>query len=436
MVRQCYNHPSIFCWSAANEPDEALQPPTSALLGMFKAEGDPRRLITYNTDFDGQSFRDPQADFVTASVFSGWYPNQGDVWTYRVPYVNQAGGGAVINHQCDYRDRYHKISDFEPEGYQLYLGEICSKRAYEDQDYFLHFWWTMKDFPAVNYRDVLNTKGLMTFAGYRKDLYYLFQSCLRKDLNVLHICGRHWFLRDGGGNAIKVYSNSKKVKLLVNGINRGELINGEGYSVDGRLIKNVFYWEHVLAAGRNEVTATDGTNSESCIIYFAPQGKMPAESGLLISGLTASNGPAWAINCAPKDQWPVYAEFDGKADNTFDAIPEELRSPGLKITWIVTDRQSNPDSSTDLAFSIASTVRSKADVWLMMTKKGETAPWISQAGFKDTGITGQWCNDSTFLVDYEIFKKECRPGDRSALQGRLDPIDYAVFVTANERSPI
>lgn len=448
MVRQYYNHPSIFCWSAANEPSKANQPFASALLGVLRSEHDSRRLVTYNDAFqfnpDSKSpFVDPQADFVTSSVFSGWYADKGDVWTYHYPYVNQCGGGGLITQQTDYRDRYHKRSIFKPEEYQMYLGEVWSKRAYEDREYFLHLWWGTKDFPAASYRHVINTKGLMTFAGYRKDLYYLFQACLRKYLNTLHICGKHWFLRGTEGNAIKVYSSSREVQLKINGRKlvveskaKGRRldsrVNGRDYSLDGHPIKNVFYWEHVLAPGRNEITATDGTNSDSCVIYFAPQGVMPEESGSLVTALKASQGPAWAINRAPEDQWPVYAGFDGQADNTFDVVPAVLRRPSSKITWIVTDRQSDPGKSTDLSFRISSAVRGRADVWLMITKERQVPDWISKAGFSNTGMIGQWRNESTYLVDHQILRKQCQAGERIELDGHEHPTDYAVFVTADE----
>jgi hypothetical protein len=341
----------------------------------MRAERDPRRLITFNNEAKNASFHDPQADFVTTTVFSGWYPGQGEVWmTYMTPYVNQQGG-AVISNQSDYRDRYHKIrwglptytGEFEPEGYQLYMGEIFSKRAIEDRESALIFWWAMKDFPAENYCGIFNTKGLIKFGGFRKDIFYLFQSALRKDINVLHICGKHWFLRGDEGNCIKVYSNSKQAQLFVNGMDRGSRANGVDYSVDGRPIRHVFYWEHVLGAGRNEISATDGVHKESCVLYFAPQGKMSAEASSLVANLEASNGPVWALNYDPEDQWPVYAQFDGNATNTFDVVPKVFHPAapdGLTrvVTRIVTRRQSDPQWGTDLAFNIARTIHRKADV--------------------------------------------------------------------------
>lgn len=439
-VRQYYNHPCIFCWSAANEPFPANRPAASALLGVLRAEHDPRRLVTFNNEFKYAQFKDPQADFVTSSVFSGWYPDQGDVWTYKYPYINQTGGGGVISHQKDYRDRYHKIrwglppymGEFEPEGYQLYLGEIFSTRAMEYKEYALIFWWAMKDFPGGNFRGVLNTKGLTTFGGYRKDVYYLFQSCLREDMSVLHICGKHWFMRGEEGNCIKVYSNSESVQLLVNGVDHGSQVNGNDYSIDGRSIKHVFYWENVLVAGRNEITATDGVHSEKCVIYFAPQGTMPQEAGSVVTDLQASNGPVWAINRGPESQWPIYGQFDGNANNTFDAVPKVLTPDAPdKITWIVTRRQSDPQWKTDLSFKIAQRAQGEVAVWLLAARTPEASAWVSKMGFSDSGAKGLWRNDFMALVEYALYTKEARAGDQVELHGSKANTDYVVFVTSH-----
>lgn len=432
MIRQYYNHPSIFCWSASNEPDKKNKEATKALLEVVRSEGDPRRLVTLNS-VPALAFSPPQADFEAQSIFSGWYDDGASLWKEPFRYINQSGGGGLITHQAGYRERYHKISEFESEGYQQYLAEAFSKRVCEDHDYFLYLWWAMKDFGAGNYHDILNTKGLETFSGYRKDIYYLWQSCLRADINVLHLGGQHWFLRGNEGNAIKVYSNSKKLKLTVNGVDRGERWNGSNYRVDGRLIKNVFYWEHVLVPGRNDITVTDGKNSQSYVLYFAPDGKLPKEEASLVTDLQASNGPAWGINLSPDDQWPVYAQFDGKSDNTFDVIPDALRAEkGKAVTWIATRRQSDVKNTTDLSFKIAPTVKGQADVWLMTSKWAKPAEWIAKAGFKPTGITGQWRNEKTYLVDYELFKKEVKAGERVELHASSKPTDYVVFVTAKK----
>ena len=114
-------------------------------------------------------------------------------------------------------------------------------------------------------------------------------------------------------------------------------------------------------------------------------------------------------------------------------------SPGVlypiapeKVTWIVTRRQSDPRWRTGLRFTIASKVQGKVSAWLLVTRMQALPAWISQAGFEDTGLTGEWRNDSTYLVDYEVFKKTCRPGEHVELRASRDSTDYAVFLTASE----
>ena len=435
MIRQNYNHPSIFCWSASNEPRKANREVVKTLVDVIRSEEDPRRLVTFNI-MDGfdKGFPVTQADFTTLTIFPGWYYRSGSaIWKDPHRYINQSGGGSLLTHQSGYSERYHKIGEFEPEGYQQYLAEAWSTRACEDHAYDLYFWWAMKDFEAGNYRGVLNTKGLETFAGYRKDVYYLWQAWLRTDVNVLHICGQHWFLRGNNGNALKVYSNSKSLRLVVNGVDRGELKNGANYRIDDRLIKNVFYWENVLVPGRNEVTVTDGKNSQSCVLYFTPDDKLPKEEASLVTDLQASNALAWAINRSPEDQWPVYAQFDGQSDNTFDRIPTELKpATGKTVTWITTRRQSDLANSTDLSFKIAPMVKGQADVWLIVTKSDQPAEWIAKAGFKPTGTTGQWRNEKTYLVDYELFKRKCKAGELVELKASTKPIDYVLLISAKK----
>lgn len=89
-------------------------------------------------------------------------------------------------------------------------------------------------------------------------------------MNVLHICGKHWYLRGPGDDDLKVYANADNITLTVNGRNCGIRRNGRDYQIDDQAIKHVFYWEKVLTPGRSVITASDGRNEDSCTIYYAP----------------------------------------------------------------------------------------------------------------------------------------------------------------------
>jgi beta-galactosidase len=424
MIRQLYNHPSIFCWSAANEPEARYLSGVNALLGVIKSERDPRRLTTYNLagrkDESGR-YNDPQADFWSMSLYRAWYGK--GVWEPVPRYVNQDGAGCAITDQGNYLSRSYSIDEYEPEAYQQYVAEILATRAYDQNDYEMFWWFQLKDQETAKLRGVINSKGLITFAHYRKDVYYLFKAFGRSDAAVLHICGKHWYLRGQGNNAIKVYANARQVTLAVNGRNLGARSNGRDYQVDGRTVRNVFFWENALQPGRNTVTASDGTNIDTCAIYHAPaDSSMPEDKDALITGLSATNGEAHYLGMAPQDQWPVYAQWDGGSRNTFDAIPEILRSsPSGRVGFIATHRQSNPAECTDLAFSISPQAGGPVDLYLLFTPQVMLPGWIQRAGFEDTGATGRWRNYDLLLVDYQIFKKTCQPGERVYLESSQMP---------------
>ncbi len=86
--------------------------------------------------------------------------------------------------------------------------------------------WQFRDMSNIKYKGRINSKGLLTFSNYKKDIYYLYQSFLKADKAVVHIVGPHYFLRNAnpaGVGDVKVYSNALGVKLVVNGVGRGAL---------------------------------------------------------------------------------------------------------------------------------------------------------------------------------------------------------------------
>ena len=133
-------------------------------------------------------------------------------------------------------------------------------------------WWTFRDFGDPRYKG-LNTKGLETYGGFRKDVFYLFQSFLRPDTPVVHVCGKPWFLRRQRSPFdefdIKAYSNAAALTLTLNGQKVGTVGNGE-YELPNRTsVENVFAWNVPLKRGRNDVVVDDGQgHSDSATIYF------------------------------------------------------------------------------------------------------------------------------------------------------------------------
>jgi beta-galactosidase len=63
--------------------------------------------------------------------------------------------------------------------------------------------------------------GIVDLAGFPKDVYYLYQSEWRQDINVLHLFP-HWNWQDGQTIDLwAYYNNADEVELFVNGISQG-----------------------------------------------------------------------------------------------------------------------------------------------------------------------------------------------------------------------
>jgi hypothetical protein len=76
--------------------------------------------------------------------------------------------------------------------------------------------------------------------------------------------------------------------------------------------------------------------------------------------------------------------------------------------------------------ALAFDVTSDADVYIMFTAQASTPAWITNAGFVDTGVTGQWRDNTPKLVNYALFRRSAVAGDHVTLQPTT--MDYVVLV--------
>jgi hypothetical protein len=282
--------------------------------------------------------------------------------------------------------------------------------------------WVFRDISDKKYKGLLNTKGLLTFAGYKKDIFYHFKSLLRST-PVVHLVGRQYFLRSANGagqGAVKAYSNAAKLTLSVNGTTVGAQPNDQYTHPNGTPIKDVLYWPNALVPGKNVVKVDDGAgNTDTMTVFYRGGGTtLPADPAAKVTNLTASNGPAYFIDRPVADQLPFYFDFDGTGDNTFDAVP----APAAGASWIATRRQSDATKRTDIAFDLPS----GADVLVMFTKQTSVPAWIGGGGFSDTGASCRWRDNSPKLVDCQLYKKSLPAGSHVSLA--TTNIDYVVLV--------
>jgi len=425
MVRQNYNHPSIVMWSVGNETGFVR---VNRYAEVVRAE-DPRRLITYASNTGPRGKRYPLLDFIAQNTYRGWY--RGTPWEFaerarEMRFLSEAGAGSLVTHHTDYADAHRVVDRFEPEEYRQLVAEAQFQVVFRElADLPLYTLWVFRDFAIDKYKG-RNTKGLLTYAGFPKDAFFLYKAFLRPDAPVVHVASKTYFLRRGRpDNGIKAYSNARELTLTLNGETRDARRNGEYRQAGGRTVANVFYWPVALREGRNEVVVSDGAgHSDTAVLHFHRRGKgtgAPEAPGL-VRDLRSSNpaSPAFFIDDEAREEWPFYYEFDGSADNTFHLLPAPLRGS----RWISTRRLSKPEARTDLSFTLGGS--GGASVYVLFTDGAPLAAALGSAGFRDAGLAGQWRDNDLRLVGFKAWVKEGRSGDRISVPGAT--ADYVVLV--------
>ena len=426
MVLQNYNHPSIVMWSVGNETGYLR---VNRYAAVVKAT-DPHRIVAYasNTGRKGKRFY-PDLDLIAQNTYRGWY--RGHAWEFEkfalsMQLVSESGAGAVVSNHIGHSRPWHVVDEFEPEEYRQVLGEVHFQVVFRDHPQALPMYtvWNFRDFGTEKYKGRLNTKGLLTGAGFKKDVWYLYRSLLRPDVPLVHLASKTHFLRRGAADdGIKAYSNAPALTLTVNGRDHGRRANGEHRHHNGRAVANTFFWKVPLDRGRNELRVRDAAGHEdAAVVYYAGKGAArPADEGP-VRGLASSNpdSEAWYIDQPVQEQWPFYHEFDGSADNTFDTLPAEVRGAG----WISTRRLSKPEARTDLSFALAL----PATVFVVASEEAALERTLAGAGFRDTGTRGVWRDNALLLVPYRLYSRPAREGERIAVTGVT--ADYVVLVKA------
>jgi hypothetical protein len=382
---------------------------------------DPSRPVVYASS--GQT--PTNLDFLFHNTYAGWYGgSMYDFLTAGDHWVSETGAGcSIATHTADAFAMNHTVNTFEPEEYGALVDEVRFDDLVRKPSHVpAYSGWVFRDISDVKYKGLLNTKGLLTFAGYKKDIYYHFKSLLRSS-PVVHLVGRDYFLRSAnaaGEGAVKAYSNAATLTLSVNGATVSAQSNDQYKHPNGTPIKDVFYWPNALVLGKNVVKVDDGAGStDTMTVFYRGAGTtLPADPAAKVTNLTTSNGPAYFIDRSIADQLPFYFDFDGTGDNTFDAVP----APVTGARWLATRRQSDATKRTDLAFDLPS----GGDVFVMFTKQTPVPGWITGGGFSDTGASCRWRDNSPKLTDCQLYERSLPAGSHVELG--TTSMDYIVLV--------
>lgn len=233
LIRQNYNHPSIFFWGIQNEiqidygNDEVAREIVKNLNELAKAEDSTRLTTMANVltvqDTDEYNYI---TDIIGFNKYYGWYmgkPEDFAGWIDQYHETNPNTALSISEYGAEGIIEYHsndpKVKDYTEEYHTLFhekVWDIFSKRKFLWATYV----WNMFDFGA-NIRDEggvkgRNNKGLITYdRQVKKDAFYMYKAHWSTEPFV-HITGKRYIERSGDVISIKLYTNCEKVTLIVN----------------------------------------------------------------------------------------------------------------------------------------------------------------------------------------------------------------------------
>lgn len=236
LVRQSFNHPSIYVWGIHNEvyhPHGYTAALTQSIHDLCKLEDPDRYTVSVNGYGHAEHPVNQDADIQGMNRYFGWYERKiQDIvpWIEKMekeyPWqrlmLTEYGADANISHQTEILgDALNWTSPFYPETFQTktheYQWSIIAQHPYILASYL----WNMFDFAVPTSKRgsmaARNMKGLMTFdRKTKKDSYFWYKANWSKD-PVLYLTQRRNALREKKETSVTVYSNIGTPKVYLNG---------------------------------------------------------------------------------------------------------------------------------------------------------------------------------------------------------------------------
>lgn len=251
LIRQNYNHPSIFFWSLFNEIYLRKGPEPLPLLKELNALAhaeDPTRPTVGALNFETEAAWTP--DQISFNKYFGWY--EGEIPDFgpwlddihaRHPHnaigVSEYGAGGSIFHHSEKLEKTVHNAMWHPEEYQTLMHEEVWKMLKTRPYLWIKTLWVGFDFSVdqrlEGFSAGVNDKGLITHDhATKKDAYYWYKANWNGEPMVF-ITEKHFAQRDTNTIAVKVYSNADEVELFVNEKSLGKIRSND----------HIFKWENV-----------------------------------------------------------------------------------------------------------------------------------------------------------------------------------------------
>lgn len=236
LVRQNFNHPSIYVWGMHNEvyhPHGYTAALTQSLHDLCKTDDPDRYTVSVNGYGHVEHAVNGNADIQGMNRYFGWYEKKiQDIgpWIEKMekeyPWqklmLTEYGADANLAHQTEYLgDALNWGKPFYPETFQTktheYQWSVIAQHPYIIASYL----WNTFDFSAPMWKrggiPTRNMKGLITFdRKIRKDSYFWYKANWSKE-PVLYLTQRRNVDREKKETTVTVYSNIGTPKVYLNG---------------------------------------------------------------------------------------------------------------------------------------------------------------------------------------------------------------------------
>lgn len=274
LIRQSFNHPSIYVWGIHNEvyhPHGYTAALTQSLHDLCKTEDPDRYTVSVNGYGSVDHPVNGNTDIQGMNRYYGWYERKlqdMEPWIEKIereyPWcpliLSEYGADANIAHQTELLgDALDWTSPFYPETFQTKTHEEHWPVIARHKQIVASYLWNMFDFAVPTSRrgsvEARNMKGLMTIdRKIKKDSYYWYKANWSKE-PVVYITQRRNNIRERRTTTVTVYSNVGTPCLTLNGRNLGTPKRGN---------TDVHYiFENVrLDDGENRLQATAGTTGK------------------------------------------------------------------------------------------------------------------------------------------------------------------------------
>jgi beta-galactosidase len=253
MLRRDRNHPSVVMWSIGNEVGEqntgedgaaiaseltgithAEDPtrPTVSGMNAARAAGPfPAAIDAVGLNYQGSGIRTTPPQY---PVFHQTYPDKFVVGAETASVVNSRGvytfpvapGLGVAVSETDGEDPVHR----QVSAYGLYFPSYASSpdKEFGMQDRYPfvggQFVWTGFDYlgEPTPYDSRSSYYGIIDLAGFKKDVFYIYQATWRPELPMAHILP-HWTWpeRVGQVTPVHVFTSGDEAELFLNGRSLG-----------------------------------------------------------------------------------------------------------------------------------------------------------------------------------------------------------------------